>query len=231
MSKTAYTRACHIAVDKVLAALNADFLENAQCFFGGGTRIVLELGEYRESADIDFLCSDRNGYRALRSTIDSNSLGKIASTPLSMLRDVRADQYGIRTVLNVDGEKLKFEIVNEARIDLSGVAIKRLHVPSLDKACCFAEKLLANDDRGMDESVLYRDAVDLAFMVEAWGMADLNEGAKRARTAYGDRIDTSIRRSARLLLDNKAAFNKCVQGLRIAKQEILLRGLRMLAEW
>ena len=63
MSKPGYSRARHNAVDKVLARLNGDFLEHAKCFFGGGTRIVLELNEYRESADIDFLCSDREGYR------------------------------------------------------------------------------------------------------------------------------------------------------------------------
>jgi len=26
------------------------------CLFGGGTALVLQLGEYRESVDIDFLC-------------------------------------------------------------------------------------------------------------------------------------------------------------------------------
>ncbi|WP_322543705.1 nucleotidyl transferase AbiEii/AbiGii toxin family protein [Pantoea eucrina] len=28
-------------------------------FFGGGTRIALEINEYRESIDVDFLCPDR----------------------------------------------------------------------------------------------------------------------------------------------------------------------------
>ena len=54
-------RVRHLAVAKALATLDAGFLKRSQCFFGGGTRIVLELKEYRESADIDFLCSDREG--------------------------------------------------------------------------------------------------------------------------------------------------------------------------
>src|SRR5690349_2724857 len=98
MSKPGYTRARHNAVDKVLARLNADFLAHAKCFFGGGTRIVMELNEYRESASIDFLCSERTGYRELRSTIGPDSLGEIASAPLMLLREIRADQYGLRTI-------------------------------------------------------------------------------------------------------------------------------------
>ena len=61
MSRAPYMRVRHLAVAKALATLDAGFLKRSQCFFGGGTRIVLELKEYRESADIDFLCSDREG--------------------------------------------------------------------------------------------------------------------------------------------------------------------------
>ena len=61
MSDPGYARARHNAVDKVLARLNADFLAQAKCFFGGGTRIVLELNEYRASAHIAFLFLDRAG--------------------------------------------------------------------------------------------------------------------------------------------------------------------------
>src|SRR5690348_5898270 len=90
-----YSRARHIAVDKVLSTLNSEFLDRSKCFFGGGTRVVLDLKEYRESADVDFLCSDRDGYRALRSTITNVSLGEIAARPLTLVREVKADQYGI----------------------------------------------------------------------------------------------------------------------------------------
>ena len=162
MSKGGYVRARHKAVDKILGRLDAAFLLRAKCFFGGGTRIVLELNEYRESADIDFLCSDREGYRALRSAVRSDSLGALACAPLELLREIRTDQYGMRAVLRIDDEPIKFEIVNEARIDLSGALIGRLHVPCLDRACCFAEKVLANADRGLDESVASRDVIDIA---------------------------------------------------------------------
>ena len=228
MSRAPYTRVRHLAVAKVLATLDAGFLKRSQCFFGGGTRIVLELKEYRESADIDFLCSDRAGYRALRSTIRNDSLGQICLQPLDLAREVRADQYGIRTVLRIDGDLIKFEIVNEARIDLSGVRIARLQVPSLDRPCCFAEKILANDDRWMDSSVLSRDIIDLAYMIENWGTEPFLAGMRMARDAYGETVQRSTRAAARKLLDDKVYLRKCVDGLRVTRSSTLASGLKRL---
>lgn len=225
MSKPGYSRARHNAVDKALTRLNGDFLDGARCFFGGGTRIVLELDEYRESADLDFLCSDRDGYRELRSTIRHDSLGELASAPLELLREVRADQYGIRTVLQIDNGPIKLEIINEARIDLSGVLVDRLHVSCLDRICCFAEKVLANDDRWLDESVASRDVIDIAYMIKAWGMQPFIEGTHRARDAYGKGAETSLRASAQKLLQKKTYFKKCVTSLGITDVNTLVSGL------
>lgn len=212
-------------MDKVLAGLNADFLGRAKCFFGGGTRIVLELNEYRESADIDFLCSDRAGYRELRSTISHDSLGALVCAPFELVREVRADQYGVRTVVQIDHEPIKFEIVNEARIDLAGASVDGLHVPCLDRTCCFAEKVLANDDRWLDESVASRDVIDIAYMIEAWGMQAFIEGTRRARDAYGKGAEASLRASAQKLLQKKNYFKKCVTSLGITDVSTLASGL------
>src|SRR3990172_7508418 len=132
MPKRKFSRPRHGTVARILEALNAPFLERARCYFGGGTRIVLALNEYRESADIDFLCSSRDGYRELRSTIGSSSLGRIVSGELNLARDVVADRYGIRTFVEMDGEKIKLEIVNEGRIEVSGNSAAGIHVPCLD---------------------------------------------------------------------------------------------------
>ena len=58
-----FVRPHHRLIFKVLSELNTDFLSTCQCYFGGGTRIVLELNEYRESVDVDLLCADPAGYR------------------------------------------------------------------------------------------------------------------------------------------------------------------------
>src|SRR5262245_10661424 len=100
MSEPRFRRARHRTVAAALTALDAGFLERVQCYFAGGTRIVLELDEYRESEDLDFLCSSQDGYRALRSTVGDASLGQILVAPVALRREVRADRYGIRTFLD-----------------------------------------------------------------------------------------------------------------------------------
>ena len=87
-----FNRPHHQRIASLLASLNADFLAHSGCYFGGGTALVLSLNEYRESVDVDFLCSSLDGYRALRNTISSASLGDILALPVELVRDVRHDQ-------------------------------------------------------------------------------------------------------------------------------------------
>ena len=93
---SAFRRPWHRLVARVLASLNRPLLASAKCYFGGGTRIVMELDEFRESVDIDFLCSDRAGYRLLRNAVTERSLGEIFIGDYELIREVRRDMYGIR---------------------------------------------------------------------------------------------------------------------------------------
>lgn len=219
----------HRTVVRALDALDGAFLARAQCFFGGGTRLVLALDEYRESADIDFLCANREGYRALRSTVSDTSLGRIAKPGLKLAREVIADRYGIRTFLDVGGEKLKLEIILEGRIGLSGGAESGLPVPALDAASCCAEKFLANADRWGDESVLGRDAIDLAFMAARWGREPLRAGLATATEAYGEVVAGDAKRAATKMLERADWRRRCVAALSLTDTRTLLAGLRMVA--
>ena len=96
--------------------------------------------------------------------ITQSSFGDLFHKDIELVREIRADMYGIRTFLLVDDQPLKFEIISEGRIDLGGVATEPFPVRLLDRSSCFAEKLLANADRGRDESTRSRDIIDLAFM-------------------------------------------------------------------
>ena len=90
-----FAREHHTAILKALRAHDGDYLMETKCYFGGGTAIVLELGEYRESIDIDFLCADQAGYRALRTAIAGQlNLNRLLrdGAELECLREVRADQ-------------------------------------------------------------------------------------------------------------------------------------------
>src|SRR3990170_6388137 len=148
----------------------------------------MTLGEYRESRDIDFLCSSRVGFRSLRETVTDRSLGAIFRQSVDLARDVRADRDGIRTFLNVGDVPIKLEIILEARIDLEGAIDKTLGIPTLRRECAIAEKFLANADRGLDESTLSRDLVDLAFIAAHAGRPPLEEGMEIAEQAYGTAI-------------------------------------------
>ncbi len=142
----------HQRVMSLLDALSIELLDTTACYFGGGTRIVLELGEYRESLDVDFLCANQDGYRELRNQVSHNSLGDIFVHQPTLLREVRADMYGIRTFVEIDSQPVKFEILREARIPLVGSKLPNLPVPCLNHSTCVAEKFLANTDRGRDKS-------------------------------------------------------------------------------
>lgn len=197
MASCMFNRPHHQRIARFLAALNADFLDQTSCYFGGGTAITLSLNEYRESVDVDFLCSSMDGYRALRNTITNASLGDILTKPVELAREVRADRYGIRTFVLVDGTPIKFEIVSEGRIEITGTMHPVFAVPTLSREDMYAEKLLANADRGSDASAASRDAIDLAMLIEHWGTIPANAWAK-ARRAYGQSIDSSYMRAIEL---------------------------------
>ena len=85
---------------------------------------------------------------------------------LNQTREVRADQYGIRTMLQIDGADIKFEIVLEGRIELEepGPDDRQCGVATLSPLDMAASKLLANSDRWRDDAVMSRDLIDLAMM-------------------------------------------------------------------
>lgn len=48
-----FDRPHHQRIEKLLDCFNSELLLQAECYFGGGTAIVLSLGEYWESIDVD----------------------------------------------------------------------------------------------------------------------------------------------------------------------------------
>lgn len=217
----------HRVVYHVLGMLDAGYLADVECYFGGGTRIVLELEEYRESIDIDFLCASRAGYRVLRSGVTQGSLGEVFKRPVRLLREVRADMYGIRCFLDIDGQPVKFEIVAEGRIPLSGDALEAIPVAVLDRKSSIAEKLLANADRGRDQSTYSRDIIDLAFMAVAWPKQDWIDGFELADMAYG----AAVRRELNACLDvieEGSWRRRCIEALSVSNARRLSAGVRAL---
>ena len=188
---TQFQRPEHRAVVAVLAAMDRDLLTRCACYFGGGTEIVLELGEYRLSKDIDFLCADAAGYRELRTRIVSGGAAALFGPAIREERAFRTDQYGIRGIVSVGAVPIRFEIVREGRIGLSGRDDTALGVPRLSAVDRIAEKLLANADRAQDRATAYRDAVDLGMMALRLG-AFPTEALIKAEAAYGADIAAKL---------------------------------------
>lgn len=195
--KVSFSRDHHNAILNVLRSFDGDLLEKTGCYFGGGTAISLALDEYRESADIDFLCASQEGYRALRSAIAGQpNLNNILrpKTQLECVREVRANQYGLRTVVHSQGAKIKFEIVREVRIDLQGELDARYGLPVLSRPCMYAEKLLANSDRWYAPEVASRDILDLSVMISRWGPIP-KDAWEIAEAAYGNKVHEDFRKA------------------------------------
>lgn len=212
----------------MLHALDPAFLAQCRCYFGGGTLVTLLLDEYRESRDIDFLCSDRAGFRVLRETVTENSLGRILTTGIPLAREVRADRDGIRTFLAPGDARIKFEIILEARIDLNGEPVPGLGVQALTLDCQVAEKLLANTDRGLDDSTHSRDVIDLAFLAARHGAERLRAGLQLAETAYGVAVQRALRAVLEHLGSERRRVSDHMAALGIEDRSTLRDGLAAL---
>jgi hypothetical protein len=223
-----FRRPDHRLVAEVRHAMDAQFLEHAGCFLAGGARLTLPLDEYRECRNIVFLFSARSGLRALRETVTADSLGALLRRPLPLARDVRADRDGVRTSIAIGGIRLKLEIVFEGRIDLDGALDARLAVPVLDPKHAVAEKLLANADRGHDESTLSQDLVDLAFAAVHFGKPVLRAGLELAEEAYGSAVRKHLDSASTAFRENRARASMCLAALRVEDKATLRKGLRML---
>lgn len=213
-----FERAHHVRIATILQALDADVLTARGCLFGGGTAIVLSRSEYRESADIDFLVSDPAGYRAVRQTMTGKPGMRAIVRPGSKLnpaREIRADQYGIRTLLLVGGAEIKFEIVFEARIALepSGPRDRICGVATLTPLDLAATKLLANSDRWADDSVFSRDLIDLAMLEPS--RAILARAIGKAALAYGESIERDLGRAIQRLKERPGRLDECMSALKM----------------
>jgi hypothetical protein len=212
----------HLRIATVLQALDAENLAAHGCLFGGGTAIVLSHAEYRESVDIDFLVSDPRGYRELRHALTGErGLSAIArvGSELTAAREIRADQYGIRTMLVVGGTEIKLEIVFESRITLESLHSGDPNSPRICGVATLTDldmattKLLANSDRWSDDSVFSRDLIDLAMLEPTRPL--LKRAIEKASSAYGKSIERDLEKAIETLKKRPGRLDECMVSLKI----------------
>jgi hypothetical protein len=222
-------RVLHQHILAILGCLNRYFLRNCGAYFGGGTLLALRYGEYRLSQDIDFLCSDSNGYRKLRSAILTDNYSALFQRQdnLEFPREIQANQYGIRFPVVIDGQIIRMEIVSEGRIELGEpVQLDWCPVFSLNDVDIAAEKLLANSDRWPDQSVLSRDLIDLA-MLRSQGEIQA-EAIAKAEVAYP--VIEPLRRSIDWFQARPDYRSRCYEQLQVRDARPIEAGLILLAD-
>lgn len=221
-----FERPHHQRIARILQALDAPLLRDAGCLFGGGTCIALRHGEYRESVDVDFIVSDVQGYRSLRQMLTGpqglaaiTQAGAIALVPA---REIRADQYGIRTQVLIDGYRIKFEVVLEARIALDAPSPQDVvcGVSTLTLRDMAATKLLANSDRQADDGVFNRDVIDLAML----GLKPpaLRDALAKAEGAYGPSVARDLAKAINRIGDRPGWLERCMQAMAMEMPRALL---------
>lgn len=216
MRSKVFERPHHQRIATLLTALNARLLRDNDCLFGGGTAIALLHGEFRESVDVDFLVSDLIGYSRLRQRLTGrDGFGAILRKRAAAIpaREVRADQYGVRTLLEIDGAPIKFEIVLEARfqLDVPGPADEVCGIATLTRLDRVTSKLLANADRWADDGVFSRDLIDLAMIAPPLTL--LRAAITKAQAPYGAAVRADVLKAVAQLAARPGRLERCMQAL------------------
>jgi Nucleotidyl transferase AbiEii toxin, Type IV TA system len=219
----------HQRIYRVLENLNHEFLSDCHAYFGGGTLLALDLGEYRTSNDIDFICAVGANYRQLRNTIGNQSPQMLLQPDSGLEIDrFTTDQYGIRMSIIVDGIPIKTEIIAEARFTLDEPQKPSWSpVDCLSITDCFTSKLLANADRYPDPSVHARDLIDLAFLRNQQPIPAL--AIEKAEAAYN--VMAPLRSAVTRFQSDAGLRSRCYENLAIDRSfySQLIDGVDLLA--
>ena len=222
-----FRRDAYRAIAPILDAFDVDALERFKVALGGATRIALAFGEVRVSHDVDLLCSDVAGWAALRTAVSERGYRALFRDPsgLPLPRPPTTDQYGVRFAFG----GVKVEIIREARIELRAPVHESFcALPCLAIEDVYAEKLLANADRGADPSQLDRDLIDLAVLRAKHGVIP-DAAFASAERAYGPSARAALVRSLALLRRDDARLSKDLRGLSVDDDAVVRAGLAELA--
>ena len=204
----------HQVIASALHNFNSLFFCKNHIIFGGGTRIAMDIDEYRASVDIDFLCPDMAAYRAVREQINNVSLGGLVNKDFVYKREIMADRYAVRTLIEYKTTLIKLEFVSFDNYQLTWLKDPKVFpVPFLDQASCFYTKLLANSDRGFEYP--YKDIFDLIAMRKQWGPIP-TESIELAGKHYGKAtVMNSLKTALENVINNPDKYLSCASDLSI----------------
>ena len=172
------------------------------------------------------MVSDVGGYRAMRQLLTgpqgTGAIVREGAAPLEQAREVRADQYGIRTLLRVAEQPIKLEIVLEGRIKfaLPGPGDEVCGIATLTPLDMATSKLLANSYRWNDDGVFNRDLIDLAMMSPPLPL--LRQAVAKAEQAYGQSVLNDLAKAINRLQTRQGWAERCMQVMAMDLPKALL---------
>lgn len=225
----------HRKLLSVLHRLRPEIVEACGLVFAGGTALAMEYGEYRLSRDLDFLAAGE-GYRHARGVLfDGGARALFRSTEAESVFSVgeaRRDAYAIRFPIHIGPDTIKMEIIHEARIALDEPRrLESLPVPLLTVEDQFAEKVLANADRGLDRALRSRVLIDLGALGAHHEAPSFLSGLDKATVVYPEAI-AALHRT--LVAFNVSAYRaECFDAHRIdaVDRQVVETGLRRICAW
>ena len=228
-SQPMFKREIHQKILTILSHLNVEFLQECRAYFGGGTLVSMEHGEYWLSQDIDFRCPMDGGYNLLRRKVAAAGYDVIFANRdgIVLPNEIQSNQYGIRFPVIVDGTTIKFEMVCEGRIQFGEPNYPNWSpVPCLNQIDIIAEKLLANADRWPSDRVNSRDLIDLAIQRLASPIPQ--KAIDKAEAAY--QVMEPLNRAIEYFQDRPDYREKCYDILSIAEPHQVIDGIDLLAQ-
>lgn len=220
MATHAFKRPESNCIAQVLQSLDAELLDRCKCFFGGGAAIALALGEFRQSIGIDFWVSDMEGYRELKERMTSeNEFASILKPGMyiEQVRPVRPNQFGVATMLRVDGMPIKFEVLLEFRGGLSfaSSSTQICGVHTLNPVDMLATKLTANADRWRRDEAFNRDLIDMAMMQPTSEVMAQAMSKIRQTTIYRDICEPNLGKAITRMQERDGWLATCLEQLHV----------------
>ena len=213
----------HQAIAEILARLNPDFFWSTGATFGGGTLITLQHNEYRVSYDIDFI-ADETSYSKVRQGLPLKNATPLFIGPVEPDGDVSVDRYKVLFALN----RIKFEIVHEARISLEA-PVEWMGLPVLSPLDQIATKLLANSDRWNDQRAGGRDLIDLCVLIQALDCWE--DGYAKAMSAINANPVADNLLKALDLADTTDQFKDALEIFGISNTQLIYAGLEQIMDF
>ena len=208
-----FRRPRHAAIMGVLRRMDAAFLLENRCFLSGGTAAAMELGEYRRAEGMRFLTE--GGFSAIRCGVAHNSFGPVFREQPDLAREVRPDQFGVRSFVNTDDGPIKLEILWTHAPPGVGAPRTGWPVPLVGRRALVTGLVLALFDLGSPKRAYFRNLVDLAFTSASWGNDVLADAMATCEQAFGERISEGLATALRLALDHADAWAECMRDMSV----------------